>query len=400
MNLEVYREQAVRTESKIVLLVMDGLGGLPHPDTGKSELETARTPNFDALARRSALGLSHPVGPGITPGSGPSHLALFGYEPISSNIGRGALEAVGIDFPLGPDDVACRGNFCTVDAEGRITDRRAGRISSDECRRLCDLLRQIRVEGAEVFVEPVREHRFVVVFRGQALADHVGDTDPQREGVPPRPVEAGDAASEATARAASQFIEQARKLLATRHSANMLTLRGFARPPSLKSITRQFGVRAAAIAVYPMYRGLARIVGMEVVPTGGDFAAELGTLRQRWNDFDFFYVHFKGTDRAGEDGDFDAKVRAIEEVDQLLPELLARNPDVLVVTGDHSTPAIMAAHSWHPVPFLLASRWVRPDPGERFTESECLRGSLGQFPALHAMPLMLAHARKLEKFGA
>lgn len=398
--MEIYREQALRIDSKIVLLVMDGLGGLPHPDTGLSELETARTPNFDRLAAASALGLSVPVKPGITPGSGPSHLALFGYEPISSNIGRGALEAVGIDFPLTSRDVAARGNFCTVDAQGLITDRRAGRISSEECRRLCDLLRPIRVPGIEVFVEPVREHRFVVIFRGNGLGDNVPDTDPQREGVPPREPTAGDEASEATARAAAQFIAQARQVLASQHPANMLTLRGFARSPHLPNINQQFNLRAGAIAVYPMYRGLARIVGMEVVPTGGDFAAELVTLRERWHDFDFFYVHFKGTDKAGEDGDFDAKVRAIEEVDACLPDLLALRPDVLVVTGDHSTPAIMAAHSWHPVPFLLASRLSRPDDGRRLTERECARGNLGQFPALDAMPLMLAHAGRLEKFGA
>lgn len=400
MEERLLRQIVVPGESKIVLLVMDGLGGLPRPETGKSELEEADCPNLDRVAREGICGLTIPVGIGITPGSGPGHLALFGYDPIKYDIGRGVLEATGIDFDIGPLDVAARGNFCTVDAAGLITDRRAGRLATDEAAKLVDQLRQIRLPGVEVFVEPVREHRFVLVLRGEGLEDRLTGTDPNREGLAPLPVQALVPEAERTAELVNRWVDEAQTLLAGRDRANMVLVRGFAKHPDLPAMQDLFKLRAAAVAIYPMYRGLAKLVGMQALRAGNTFADEIETVRQHWDQFDFFFIHFKGTDAAGEDGNFDRKVAAIEHVDRELPKLLALNPDVFMVGGDHSTPAVLAAHSWHPVPFALRGKWTRADLAEGFNERECMRGSLGTFPATEALPLALAHAGRLTKYGA
>ena len=400
MELELARELAQEADTKIVLLVMDGLGGLPHPETGRTELETAYTPQLDMLARESACGFTVPVGIGITPGSGPGHLALFGYDPLRFNIGRGVLEAVGIDFDLQPSDVAARGNFCTVDGAGRIVDRRAGRISTEESARLVACLRDIRVGGVQVFVEPVREHRFVLVLRGQGLSDAVADTDPQKEGVEPLPPKATSPDGEATSGLVAKWVDQARKHLADKSPANMLLLRGFAKRPDWPAMPDVFKLRPAAVAHYPMYRGLAKLVGMEALPVGPALEDSIATLRENWGRFDFFFVHYKYTDTAGEDGDFDRKVAKFEEVDTAIEPLMEMEPDVLMIAGDHSTPALMAAHSWHPVPFMLRSNWMRADECGMFSETELQRGSLGTFPAKEALPLAMAHARRLRKYGA
>jgi 2,3-bisphosphoglycerate-independent phosphoglycerate mutase len=401
---ELFQQLAHKTDSKIVLIICDGLGGLPNPATGQTELETARTPNLDALARRSNLGYAELVGPGITPGSGPGHLAMFGYDPVAHQVGRGALSAVGVNFPIRPTDVAARMNFCSQDAAGILTDRRAGRIPTELCVRLCAKLQaNVQLDGVELFVEPEMDYRGVVVFRGEGLADRVSDSDPQVTGVPPlemRALDPSDKASQRTADLANAFIVRARQVLADESPANGVLLRGFARPPALPSVRDLYKLNAAAIAVYPMYRGLASLAGMELLPTGKTMADEVETLRENWDRFDFFFLHFKYTDSAGEDGDFDRKVRVIEEIDGLIPRLLELEPDVLAITGDHSTPAILKAHSWHPVPFLLYSKWCLPDDAERFTERAARRGSLGHFQASQAMGLLLANALKLLKFGA
>jgi 2,3-bisphosphoglycerate-independent phosphoglycerate mutase len=401
MDFAFLKNIVVSAQTKIVLLVMDGLGGLPLEPVGKTELETAHTPNLDALAARSALGLADPVAPGITPGSGPGHLGIFGYDPLHYEIGRGVLEALGIDFPLTAKDVAARGNFATVDAAGLLTDRRAGRISTETNRELVQLLRTIKLPGVEIFVETVKEHRFVFVMRGAGLGDALSETDPQKLGVPPLPVKALDTRSRKTAKLVNQFVTQARKLLADKHPANMILLRGFAKHPAIPSYAEVFGLRAAAIAVYPMYRGLAKLLGMTTLPVNGETVAdEFATLEKHWNDFDFFYLHVKKTDSAGEDGDFARKVQVIEQVDALIPRLLALNPDVVIVTGDHSTPALLKSHSWHPVPVLLYSKFVRADGIAEFGERACARGSLGRLRAQELMPLALANAQRLTKFGA
>ncbi len=394
------RQLSTENGTKIVLFVMDGLGGLPHPETGRTELESARTPNLDRLAKESACGFTLPVAPGVTPGSGPGHLALFGYDPLQYNIGRGVLEATGIDFDLTADDVAARGNFCTVDGRGLLTDRRAGRLSTERSSALVERLRAIPLDGAELFVEPVREHRFVLVLRGIGLSDAVGETDPQREGTPPLAVRATAPAGEATARLVARFVEEAKRILADESPANMLLLRGFAKRPHWPSIAEVFRLRAAAVAYYPMYRGLARLVGMEALPAGEAVEESIATMRENWHRFDYFFVHYKYTDTAGEDGDFERKVAKLEEADAAIPALLATEPDVLMVAGDHSTPAIMAAHSWHPVPFLLRARWARADACDAFNEVALQRGSLGTFPAVEALPLAMAHAGRLKKYGA
>ena len=386
-------------DSKIVLLVADGLGGLPLAPGGLTELETAKTPNLDALAKRGICGSMYPIARGITPGSGPGHLGLFGYDPVQHLIGRGALEATGVGFKLGQNDVAIRCNFCTLDPDGNIADRRAGRIPTEESAPLAVKLRQVTIPGVEVFVEPVKEHRFVVVFRGERLGDDVEDTDPQRTGVAPLEPLAHDD-SRKTAEVAGQFLQQARKLLADQPKANGLTMRGFSAKPDLPTYEEVYGVRAAAIAVYPMYKGLAQLVGMEIVGQPSTLDEEIDVLEQAWGDYDFFFVHFKYTDSRGEDGDFDAKVKMIEQFDAVVPRVTALEPTVLVVTGDHSTPAKLAGHSWHAVPTLLLAEDSRRDPCEVFGETEALKGALGHFPAVELMPLALAHAGRLGKFGA
>jgi 2,3-bisphosphoglycerate-independent phosphoglycerate mutase len=398
--LEVIAPLVVSNTSKIVLMSLDGLAGLPHPDTGRSEMETARLPNLHALAARSACGLIRHVAPGITPGSGPGHLGLFGYDPLQYQVGRGVLEALGIEFDLRPGDVAARGNFCTVDAQGLITDRRAGRIASEAAVKVAERLKTIRLPGVEVFVEPVKEHRFVLVLRGPDLNGRLSETDPQAVGVPPLPVIAQVPAAAATADLVNRFIAEARALLRDAAPANMVMLRGFDKLPDLPQFPRLFGLRAAAIAAYPMYRGLARLVGMEVLKTGATFADEIATLRQHWDSYDFFFVHYKDTDKAGEDGDFAAKVAALERFDGALPDVLALTPDVVVVTGDHASPSILAGHGWQPVPVLIGSRYCGADPVTEFTERACATGTLGMMPSNTLMPLVLANALRLTKFGA
>jgi len=399
-NLELIKSISNPSPSKIVLVVIDGLGGLPDPETGKTELETARTPNLDQLAAKGICGLADPVSPGITPGSAPGHLALFGYDPVTFSIGRGVLEAIGIGFDLQSGDVAARGNLCTVDGTGLIMDRRAGRISTKKCTELCQLLDGLVVDEIKIFVRPVREHRFVVVFRGEGLASDVGDSDPQQMGVVPKPITAFSVEAGRLASAAQQFVDQAKATLVENYPANMVLFRGFSKLPHLSTMGEIYKLKAAAIANYPMYRGLAKLVGMEVLDIGTSIEDEFATLKQNYTNYNFFFLHIKGTDTAGEDGDFARKVSVIEQVDNALSELISIEPDVIVVTGDHSTPALLKGHSWHPVPLLLYSKWCRLDRVSEFSESACLSGGLGRFPATQIMALAMANALKLAKFSA
>ncbi len=399
-NLDLIKSISQTSPQKIVLLVIDGLGGMPNPQTRKTELETAHTPNLDRLAELGICGLTDPVGPGITPGSAPGHLALFGYDPIEFNIGRGVLEAVGVDFELKPRDVATRGNFCTIDGYGNVTDRRAGRITTEKCAELCRLLDGTSIGDTKVFVQPVKEHRFIAVFRGASLSPEATDSDPQQTGVPARPVAALRPEGDQMAKTANEFIAHARTVLAGHHPANMILLRGFSQHPQWPSMQEVYKLTPAAIASYPMYRGLARLVGMQILNTGATVQEEFSTAAASFKNFDFLFIHVKGADAAGEDGDFERKVRVIEDVDRSLPILLALKPDVIVVTGDHSTPATLKAHSWHPVPALLFSQVCRPDKAAEFSESACLNGGLGRIPATALMPLAMANAFKLTKYGA
>jgi 2,3-bisphosphoglycerate-independent phosphoglycerate mutase len=400
ISLDDLKALARPAQTKVVLLVMDGVGGLPRGFDGKTELEAAQTPNLDALAAQGTLGLADPIAPGITPGSGPGHLGLFGYDPLQFRIGRGVLEAVGIDLHLTDMDLAARGNFCSVDAQGLITDRRAGRIPTEICARLCGLLEKIRIPGVELVVRPVREHRFVVLFRGEGLEEGLSETDPQDVAKPPLPVHAEAAQAARAAEVTDRFIAEAKKALAAEHPANMVLLRGFSKYPRIPKLTEIYGVRAGVIAVYPMYRGLARLVGMEALKAGDGVSDEFAALEKQFGLFDFFFVHIKKTDSYGEDGNFDAKVRVIEEVDHEVPRLVALKPDVILVTGDHSTPAAHKAHSWHPVPVLLWSKWCRPDGAKGFSERECRFGGLGHLRSAELMPLMMGYAERLTKFGA
>lgn len=390
-------------KTRILMLIFDGLGGLPHPKSGRTELETARTPNLDRWAAEGATGLLDPVGSGITPGSGPAHLALFGYDPVRENVGRGVLSALGAGLEMTDRDIAARINFATRDAAGNITDRRAGRISSAEGKRVVSRLAEgIRIPGVEVTLRAEKEHRAVVVFRADDLSDEIDDTDPQATGVPAREPAArsGTAAAKRSSGIVGSFLEQARRILADEKAANEVLLRGFAgwRPPP--SFRDKFDLKASAIAMYPMYRGLARLVGMNVLPEMPSIEAEFDALGGALTESDFVYLHIKQTDSAGEDGDFDRKVSVIEQVDAQLPRVDAAKPDVILVTGDHSTPALMRSHSYHPVPLLIRGGTTFVDAGTSFGETACRSGALGRFPSRDLMPLALATAGRLNKFGA
>lgn len=400
ISIKQLAELCIKSQSKIVLLVMDGLGGLADPRTGKTELESAHTPNLDRLAGMSICGLAQPISAGITPGSGPGHLALFGYNPLDFQIGRGVLEALGIDFDIGPYDISARGNFCTIDAGGIITDRRAGRISTARCAELCELLNRIDMGDIQIFVRPVREHRFLLVFRHSSLSGELSDTDPQRTGVYPLECRATVEIAERTATLVNEFIQKATDILRPHYPANMLLLRGFSRIPDIPRMPDIYLLNPAALAGYPMYRGLAKLVGMKVLPPFDDINNALDILEDAYHDYDYFFIHFKSTDSAGEDGDFRRKIKAIESVDKIIPEILNLQPDVFMVTADHSTPAVMRSHSWHSVPFMLHSRYCRADRVQHFTENECAFGGLGVFPSRNIMALAMANALKLNKYGA
>ena len=397
---EIIKQLSLKTDSKIVLIVFDGLGGLPDEETGKTELETAHTPYLDRLALNGICGLSDPVSPGITPGSGPGHLALFGYDPLQYTIGRGVMEALGIDFKLQKHDVAARGNFCTIDEKGLITDRRAGRISTEKNAELCALLSNINLDDVKVFVETVKEHRFAMVLRGENLSDKVSETDPQMTGVEPSPSVAETDGAKRTAELINKFSIAAKQVLSGHNPANMVLLRGLSMLPHLDTMDEVYKLSPAAIARYPMYKGLARLLGMEIYDVEGDIEEELDTLRQCYDTHDFFFIHIKGTDSAGEDGNFKRKVDTIQKADAVLSGLEDLHPDVIVVTGDHSTPALLKGHSWHPVPCLIRSRYCRPDKVTEFSEFACSSGSLGRFSALNIMPIAMANALKLIKYGA
>ncbi len=396
---------AVANEHKILLVVLDGLGGLPKGD--RTELEAAWVPNLDRLASRSGLGLLVPVEPGVTPGSGPAHLALFGYDPVQYQVGRGVLEALGTDIAVRPGDLCARANFCTLSAEGLVVDRRAGRIPTQLCEELCRELQAAvgEVDGAEVIIRPGKEHRFVVVFRGEGLAGGLSDSDPQHEGLKPLTVVPDDSSDAAAARSAAvvnRFLERCAEVLGRRERANGVLLRGLALPPAIPTLAARFRLKPACVAAYPMYRGLARLVGMDIITCGPTWEDELAAVAACRDEHDFVFLHFKETDRAGEDGSFEVKQELLERFDEeVVPRLVEMSFDVLCITGDHSTPATLAGHSWHPVPVLLHSRYCRPQVDvENFGERVCLRGSVGRMYSRQLMGLLLAHALKLKKFGA
>jgi 2,3-bisphosphoglycerate-independent phosphoglycerate mutase len=401
---ELIKPLIQKNESKIVMIVLDGIGGLPDA-SGRTELETADTPNLDALARGSACGLHIPVAYGITPGSGPGHLGIFGYDPINYQIGRGILEALGLGMEVRRSDVAVRCNYATI-KDGIITDRRAGRIATDKSRKLTEKLQKMlgRIDEAELIFAPGMEHRFAVLMRFpeplEPDAAMISDTDPQKEGKIPVYPSARSKNSERVSRIAEKMINMAHEILNDEQNANYILTRGFSSMPHIPNFDEAFGLNALAIATYPMYRGLARLVGMETPSIEGSVEDEIEFLRQRYNEHDFFFLHVKKVDSYGEDGNFEGKAARIEEFDRLLPQILDLKPDVLIITGDHSTPAMMKGHSWHPVPLLIRSPYVLGGISNTFSERECVKGELGILPAFNIMPLALANAGRLKKFGA
>lgn len=400
---ELWEQLAWDQGGRIVCLVLDGVGGLSHPDRGGTELQVAKTPYLDALAQQSSCGLLEIVGPGITPGSGPGHLSLFGYDPLTYQVGRGVLSALGIDFDLQPGDIAARANFATLNPDGTVGDRRAGRISTELNQRLCKTIRdQVSLDfKGEFFFETVSEHRAVLVLRGEGLDGDITDTDPQNTGVSPQEPKARSEASEQTATLIQSFLRQVKDVLSDEEPANGILLRGFERYESLPSLQERFGLRGVCIADYPMYRGVSRLIGMDVIPRLGGIKERFQALKSVYGAcYDFYFIHVKKTDSLGEDSDFDHKVDLLEELDTLIPLILDMAPDVLVVTADHSTPAIMGQHSWHPVPVLLHGKYVRMDSVDRFDEYACIQGALGTRPGTHLMGLALANAGRLQKYGA
>jgi len=402
MELDFIKKLVKKNNSKIIMLVMDGIGGLPMNQGGLTELETAETPNLDDLAKKSICGLHLPVGNAITPGSGPGHLGIFGYNPIKYQVGRGVLAANGIGFDLKEGDVAARGNFATIDESGNVTDRRAGRISSEKNNELCKkLCRGISLCDTEIFIDTVKEHRFLLVLRGEGLSGDLYDTDPQEIGVKSLNAKGFSDNSDKTVSIVNDFLKQAKNVLKDEHPANMVLLRGFSKKPDWPSFPEVFGIKSAAIAAYPMYKGLAKLIGMDLLKTGDSVEDEFETLKKNWDSYDFFFLHVKKTDSYGEDGDFESKVKEIEKVDSLLPRITDLNPDVIIITGDHSTPSFLKYHSWHPVPTILYSKQCRPDDVKKYGERECIKGSLGpRLPAEDLIPLALANAKRLEKYGA
>ena len=401
MKTGLIESLAIRNNTKIIFLILDGVGGVPMGERG-TELQAAHTPNLDALAKQSVCGVMDPVLPGVTPGSGPGHFGLFGYDPIEFNIGRGVLSAAGVGFKLTDRDLAARINFATVDAEGRVTDRRAGRIDDETNERCCEKVRS-RLQfpqGVEIFLQTEKDHRAVVVFRGDGLNDSLSDTDPQGTGVPPLEVEALEPGAEATAAIVRDFVTQVGTILADEERANMILLRGFAKYKAYRGLEERFGLRSLAIASYPMYQGISRILGMDVFSGAHGTVEEFEACADQYGDYDFFFIHVKKTDSRGEDGDFDGKVKVIEEVDRHLSILTDLAPDVLVVTADHSTPSVLKAHSWHPVPVLLHSEFCRRDKTTVFDEIECAGGGLGRFRSMDLMGLALGYAQRLAKYGA
>src|SRR5262245_2954727 len=392
---------AIRNDKKIVLLVIDGLGGTSHSDYGyKTELEYAKHPNLDRLASLGTTGMLTPILPGVTPGSGPAHLGLFGLDPVSFQIGRGVLEALGIGLAPEPTDVLARGNFCTVNDDGVIIDRRAGRIPTHMCEQRLALLRDIRVPGSDIELHAVQDHRFVLRLKGTGLDADIDTTDPGAAGAKPRPAQALTPRAEPTANIVNAFVEEAFDRLQGRSPANALVLRGFSKLPNIPTLHELYGLQSAALAVYPMYKGLARTVGMDILECGHTFAEQLQTLETRWDQYDYFFIHYKYTDSYGEDGDFLAKVDHIETLDGCIDALVRLEPAVLAITGDHSTPAALKSHSWHPVPLLLVSSTCRRDGSTAFNETVCARGALGHMESKYLMGLLLAHALRLTKFGA
>ena len=393
---------ATENTTKIIFLVMDGVGGLPMEGKGGTELQAALTPNLDQLAADSICGQLDPILPGVTPGSGPAHFALFGYNPIEANIGRGVLEAAGINLPLTDRDVAIRINFATSDKDGNVIDRRAGRLDTETNKRACQKIRDhvSLAPDAEFIIETVKEHRAALLIRGDNLGGNLIDTDPQKTGVPPLEPKALNPESEITARLTKRFLDQAHQALANEEKANTILLRGFAKHRPYKSMMERFKLKSLAIANYPMYRGVAFLLNMDLHPVLSDIKSQFEAVKQTYSKYDFFFVHFKATDARGEDGNFDKKVKAIEQVDSIIPMLTSLDPDVFVVTADHSTPAVMKSHSWHTVPVLLKSAICRPDTVMRFDEISCIQGGLGRQPSMNLMPIVLANAQRLMKFGA
>jgi len=390
--------------SKIVLLILDGLGDIPHPDFDyKTPLEYADTPNLDRIAKKSMLGRCIPILPGITPGSGPAHLAVFGYDPIETQIGRGVLEAVGLNMRLKANDIAARSNFATVNEKGIITDRRAGRLSGDKADILCELLSSIdEIDGVKIKIKPGKEHRFVTVFSSDTreLGALCSDTDPLHEGAPVQKAAGNNPSSQYLADIVNKFTDKGMKLLKDKFPANAFLMRGFSAKPRIISMQSKYKLEAAAIAAYPMYRGIASLLGFSILPSADSIEELFEIYRENYNKYDYFYIHIKGTDKTGEDGDFSGKVQCIEKVDSALPVLFDCMPDVLCITGDHSSPALMHSHSWHPVPVLIHGKFCGYDRCQRFTEQDCISGGLGTFESKYLMGQLLANAGRLQKFGA
>lgn len=415
-RLELLKDLAFPNGTKILLWVFDGVGGLPHPESGKTELEMAQTPHLDAFARQASCGGLEPFGAGVTPGSGPGHMSIFGYPVADFDLARGVVEVLGAervllngeevaDFRLRPSDLAMRGNFATLDdrnGQKVVSDRRANKIATEESARVCERLsREIHIEGYEVFVMPGEQHRFAVTIRGPELASGLTDGDPQKSGLAVPPIAATRPAAKRAAEVVNAFVEQATTVLEAEPQANTVLLRGIGTPPEIPTMQELYGIRCAAIATYPMYRGIASLVGMDVLEVGSmSHEDEVATLEKHFDDYDFFYLHIKETDSYAHTGEWEKKAGVLEECDPLFERARALGFDVVIVTGDHCTPCLLMEHSWHPIPTMLWSKTVLAGGSQAYTERECYKGTMGVRPSTDLLPLALAEAGRLKKFGA
>ncbi|MDB4642071.1 2,3-bisphosphoglycerate-independent phosphoglycerate mutase [Verrucomicrobia bacterium] len=403
---EMYDKLTLPTKAKIALVVLDGVGDIAIKENGYlTPLEAAKTPIMDKLSREAIQGRMTPVAPGVTPGSGPGHLALFGYDPVDTQVGRGVIEALGLGLELKAGDVAARANFCSLDADGLVTDRRAGRIETEECERLCAILSKKikKVSNTQIIIQPGKGHRFVVIFRGTGMEGPLNDTDPQREGLPiaeSTPLDPSSKKAQKAAKLIKAFYDKALPILKDERPANGFLMRGIAHQPDIPTFEERYKLKAACLAVYPMYKGLAQLVGMDKVEGPQSISEQFNRYLEEYDNYDFFFIHYKYTDMYGEDGNFEAKKKAIEELDEALPILLQKRPDVIAITGDHSTPCPMKGHSWHPQPVLLTSAFSGSDKLDRFTETGANIGSMGVFDAKFLIRYMQAHAMMFDKYGA
>ena len=404
---------------KTFFVICDGLGDRPIPKLGrKTPLEYAKTPNLDAIARRGIIGAMNTIDIGVRPGSDTAHMAIFGYDPHVYYTGRGPFETAGLRMEHKDGDICFRVNMGTVDDTLHIIDRRAGRIGDTSA--FARELNGMKIDGVEFFVKAGTGYRMGMIMRGKKLSTHITDIDPGHVGKGVRMCEATDDTSEAkrTAKILNTFVSRAHKLLKRMPvnidrqknglpQANYLLVRGAGVYPKLPRFFDKYGLRAACFAGAGLYKGIARLIGMDVVHVPGatgkpdsNIRAKVETAIKHRKDYDFFFIHFKGADSCGEDGDVEGKIAYIEKIDDAVAPLLKLKNSLVVITADHSTPCTIKSHSADDVPIVIMGDEVRDDDVHEFSERTCAKGRMGHIKGMHVMPIILDLMGIAEKFGA